>query len=76
MLVERDLNVMNFDTVGEAYAIAANYLRRTGAVSEGIGTNDKLLEIIVGLFHRGERTPHQAPQQGYRAVRGRCLTAT
>ncbi len=63
MLVERDLNVMNFDAVGEAYAIAANYLRRTGAVSEGIGTNDKLLEIIVGLFHRGERNRIKLPNK-------------
>lgn len=56
MLVERDLHVMNFDTVGQAYAIAANYLRRAGAMSGGgIETNDRLLEIIVGLFHGGER---------------------
>jgi hypothetical protein len=56
MLVERDLQVMNFDTVGDAYAIAANYLRRTGAFSDdGIETDDRLLEIIVGLFYGGER---------------------
>ena len=53
MLVERDLQVMNFDTVGQAYA-TANYLRRTGAVSDCAGTDDRLLEIIVGLFHGGE----------------------
>ena len=33
MLIERDLQVMNFDAVGEAYAIAANYLRRAGVLS-------------------------------------------
>jgi hypothetical protein len=54
MLVERDLQVMNFETVGEAYAIAANYLRRSGAISDSIATNDRLIEIIVGLFHGGE----------------------
>ena len=55
MLVERDLQVMNFETVGEAYAIAANYLRRTGAISDSLVTNDRLLEIIVRMFHGGEK---------------------
>ena len=55
MLIERDLQVMNFDTVGEAYAIAANYLRKAGVLTGGgIGTDDRLLEIIVGLFYGGE----------------------
>jgi hypothetical protein len=55
MLVERDLQVINFETVGEAYAIAANYLRRSGVISDGIATNDRLLEIIVRMFHGGEK---------------------
>ena len=55
MLVERDLQVINFETVGEAYAIAANYLRRTGAISDSIATNDRLLETVFGLFRGGEK---------------------
>jgi hypothetical protein len=55
MLVERELQVINFETVGEAYAIAANYLRRSGAISDSIATNDRLLEIIVRMFHGGEK---------------------
>lgn len=55
MLVERDLQVINFETVGEAYAIAANYLRRGGVISDSIATNDRLLEIIVRMFHGGEK---------------------
>ena len=35
MLVERDLHGLNIDTVGQSYAIAANYLRRTGSLSGG-----------------------------------------
>ena len=31
MLVERGLQVMNVEVVGDAYAIASNYLRKTGA---------------------------------------------
>ena len=54
MLVERGLQVMNVEAVGDAYAIAANYLRRTGAISDSLATNDRLLELIVELFHRGE----------------------
>jgi hypothetical protein len=54
MLVERGLQVMNVEAVGGAYAIASNYLRRSGAIAGGLATNDRLLELIVQLFHRGE----------------------
>jgi hypothetical protein len=54
MLVERGLQVMNVEVVGDAYAIASNYLRRTGAISDTITTNDTLLDIIVEMFQRGE----------------------
>ena len=50
MLVERGLRVMNVEVVGDAYAIASNYLRRTGAVPDTLGTNERLLQIIVRLF--------------------------
>jgi hypothetical protein len=54
MLIERGLQVMNVEVVGDAYGIASNYLRKAGAMSETIVTDDRLLEIIVGLFQRGE----------------------
>jgi hypothetical protein len=54
MLVERGMRVMNVEAVGDAYAIASNYLRKTGAIPDTSATNDALLEIIVGMFHRGE----------------------
>ena len=54
MRVERGLEVMNVEVVGDAYAIASNYLRKAGAMSTTIVTDDRLLEIIVGLFQRGE----------------------
>jgi hypothetical protein len=54
MLVERGLQVMNVEAVGDAYAIASDYLRRTGAIADSFATNDRLLEIIVEMFHRGE----------------------
>jgi hypothetical protein len=54
MLVERGLQVMNVEAVGDAYAIASNYLRRTGAIPQTLATNDRLLELIVQMFHRGE----------------------
>jgi hypothetical protein len=54
MLVERGLRVMNVEVVGEAYAIASNYLRRSGAIADSLATNDRLIEIIVQMFERGE----------------------
>jgi hypothetical protein len=54
MLVERGLQVMNVEVVGDAYAIALNYLRRTGAIGDTFATNERLLEMIVELFRRGE----------------------
>jgi hypothetical protein len=54
MLVERGLQVMNVEAVGDAYAIASNYLRKSGAIPDTIATNDMLIEIIVEMFYRGE----------------------
>ena len=42
MLVERGLQVMNAEAVSDAYSIAANYLRRTGAMSDTFVTNERL----------------------------------
>jgi len=54
MLVERGLRVMNVEAVSDAYAIASNYLRQTGAISGPLLTNDQLLGIIVQMFRSGE----------------------
>jgi hypothetical protein len=54
MLVERGLRVMNVGVVGEAYAIAANYLCRSGAIADDFVTNERLIAIIVQMFERGE----------------------
>jgi hypothetical protein len=42
------------EAVGDAYAIASNYLRRTGAIADTFATNERLLKIIVEMFERGE----------------------
>ena len=54
MLVERGLQVMNFEVVGDAYAIASNYLRKTGAIPDTSATDERLLEIIVKMIQHGE----------------------
>lgn len=54
MLVERGLQVMNVEVVGDAYAIASNYLRRSGAIPDSFATNERLLQIVVELFQQGE----------------------
>ena len=51
MLVERGIRVTSVSVVGDAYAIAANYLRRAGAIPDDFVTNDLLVEIIVGIMH-------------------------
>ena len=54
MLVERGLQVMNVEAVGDAYLIASNYLRKTGAIADTPATSERLLQIIFEMFHRGE----------------------
>ena len=54
MLVERGMRVMNVEVVGDAYTIASNYLRRTGAIADAVSTDERLLEIIVRMFQHGE----------------------
>ncbi|MVT64110.1 hypothetical protein GPL21_03125 [Bradyrhizobium pachyrhizi] len=54
MLVERGIEVLNVEVVGDAYAIASNYLRKSGAIPDNFATNERLLGIIVKLFQRGE----------------------
>ena len=54
MLVERGFQAMNVELVSDAYAVAANYLRRSGAMPDTLATNERLLEIIVKLLQHGE----------------------
>lgn len=54
MLVERGLQGMNVELVSEAYAIAANYLRRSGSIPDSLATDERLLGIIVKLLQHGE----------------------
>jgi len=64
MLVERGIQIVNFEVVGDAYAIASNYLRKTGAIAQSLVTDEPLLEIIVKMFQHGEvnkiRLPNKA----------------
>jgi hypothetical protein len=53
MPVER-MRVMNVEIVGDAYSIASNYLRRTGAIADTFATNERLLEMIVEMYQSGE----------------------
>jgi hypothetical protein len=54
MLVERGVQGSSVELVSDAYAIAANYLRRTGVMPETIQPNDRLVDVIVQLVQRGE----------------------
>jgi hypothetical protein len=55
MLVERNVQVMNVEVVGEAYDIAAYYLKKTGLIEDLPMVHDRLLETIYTMFNAGER---------------------
>jgi len=55
MLVERNVQVMNIEVVGEAYDIAAFYLKKTGLIADSALINEPLLEVIYKLFDGGVR---------------------
>ena len=69
MLVERGLQVMNVEAVGDAYAIAANYLRRSGVIPDTLATNDRLLEIIVRCSSAANSTGSASPTRRSRNSR-------
>ncbi|MGJ4885786.1 MULTISPECIES: hypothetical protein [unclassified Bradyrhizobium] len=54
MLHDAGMQVMNVAMVGDAYAIASNYLRLSGEMPEEFTPNERLVDIIVQLIHRGE----------------------
>jgi hypothetical protein len=55
MLVERGVQVLNVEVVGEAYDIAAYYLSMTGMIAPNGQINERLLEIVYNLFDSGVR---------------------
>jgi hypothetical protein len=55
MLVEHTMQVANVEVVGEAYDIAANYLKKTGGMKDTALIDDRLLEIIYKMFNAGDR---------------------
>jgi len=55
MLVERDVQIVNVEVVGEAYDIAAYYLAMSGLITANGRLNDNLLEIVYKLFESGIR---------------------
>ena len=56
MLVDRNVTVVSVEVVGEAYDIAANFLKKTGAMPDTAIINNRLLEIISKMFHAGDRS--------------------
>ncbi|MGC2776953.1 MAG: hypothetical protein WA418_15105, partial [Bradyrhizobium sp.] len=50
----RGMQVMNVEMVSDAYAIAANYLCLSGVLPDTMTPDERLVDIIVQLIHRGE----------------------
>jgi hypothetical protein len=55
MLVERNVQIIDIAVVGEAYDIAAKYLKATGLITDSAMINERLLELIYKLFDSGVR---------------------
>lgn len=55
MLVERNVQVINVEVVGEAYDIAAYYLKKTGFIPDNGYIDERLLELIYKMFDAGIR---------------------
>jgi hypothetical protein len=55
MLVEHTMRAGSVEVVGEAYDIAANYLKKTGAMRDTPLIDDRLLGIIYQMFNAGDR---------------------
>ena len=53
MLVERNVQFIDIAVVGEAYDIAASYLKATGLIADSAMINERLLELIYKLFDSG-----------------------
>ena len=55
MLVERNVQILNVEIVGQAYDIAAYYLKKTGQIADEAGIDERLLELTYKLFDSGVR---------------------
>jgi hypothetical protein len=55
MLVERNVQILNVEAVGEAYDIADYYLKKTGMIANDVRIDQRLLELVYSLFDSGVR---------------------
>jgi hypothetical protein len=55
MLVERDDQSFSVEMIGEAYDIAAFFLKKSGMIADTALINERLLGIIHELFVSGVR---------------------
>jgi hypothetical protein len=74
MLVERGIQVLNFEVVGDAYAIASNYLHKTGAIADAFATDERLLEIILEMVQQGEFNRLRLANKAIARFEARLLT--
>lgn len=55
MLAPHHPLIAGFDVVDQAYDIAFDYLRLSGAIPQMFGVHELLLDLVVDLYYRGER---------------------
>ncbi|ABD86793.1 hypothetical protein [Rhodopseudomonas palustris] len=55
MLAQQNLRTAGLEVLDQAYDIAFDYLRMSGAIPEMFGVHELLLDTVVDLYYRGER---------------------
>jgi hypothetical protein len=55
MLAPQNSMAAGFEIVDQAYDIAFDYLRLSGAIRPMFGVHEFLLDMVVDLYYRGER---------------------
>jgi hypothetical protein len=55
MLAPQNSMAAGFEIVDQAYDIAFDYLRMTGAIPPMFGVHEFLLDLVVDLYYRGDR---------------------
>lgn len=54
MRAQPNSTATTLDVVGDAYAVASQYLRKSGLILDTGQVNDRLLEMIIMMVQRGE----------------------
>lgn len=72
MLAPQNPLVAGFDVVDQAYDIAFDYLRLSGAIDPMFGVHELLLDMVVDQYYRGERNKIRLANKAISAFENAC----